>query len=155
MLGQYPRIVLTLNRARDTSRVNTFGPAVSLDLPLWNRNRGAIRVAAADRRRLRAEYAARLHQTRADIAALVAALERDERSRVALAAQAPDLERIASAYADAAARGDVTAPVAEAARLAATDRTLALLAAEQACAEERIGLVLAVGRPLVDSELPP
>ncbi len=155
VLGQYPRLVLTLNRARDTSRVNTFGPAVGLDLPLWNRNRGAIRVAAADRRRLRAEYAARLHQTRADIAALVAALERDERSRGALAAQAPDLERIAAAYAGAAARGDVTAPVAEAARLAATDRTLALLAAEQACAEERIGLVLAVGRPLTDSELPP
>ena len=155
VLGQYPRIVLTLNRARDTSRVNTFGPAVSLDLPLWNRNRGAIRVAAADRRRLRVEYAARLHQTRADIALLVAALDRDERTRMALAAQAPDLERIARAYEDAARRTDVTAPAAEAARLAATDRSLALLAAEQACAEERIGLVLAVGRPLTDSELPP
>ena len=155
VLGQYPRIVLTLNRARDTSRVNTFGPAVSLDLPLWNRNRGAIRVATADRRRLRAEYAARLHQTRADIATLVAALGRDERTRSALAAQAPDLERIARAYEDAARRGDATGPAADAARLAATDRALALLAVEQACAEERIGLVLAVGRPLADSELLP
>jgi len=155
VLGQYPRVAVTLNRARDTSRVFTSGQAVSLDLPLWNRNRGAVRVADADRGRLRAEFAARLHQARADIAALLAALELDERTRTALEAQAPALERIATAYEAAAQRGDATRPVAEAARAAALDRALALLAAQQACAEERIGLALAVGQPLADTELAP
>ena len=152
VLAQYPRLTLTLNRARDTSRVHTSGEAVNLDLPLWNRARGSIRVASADRSRLRAEYAARLHQTRADIAVLVAALARDEQARQALAVQAPDLERIAAAYETAAKRGDVTAPAAEAARAAATDRSLALLAVEQACAEERIALALAAGQTPSDPE---
>jgi cobalt-zinc-cadmium efflux system outer membrane protein len=155
VLGQYPRVVLTLNRARDTSRVQTIGPAVSLDLPLWNRNRGAIRVALADRQRLASEYAARLHQTRADIAALVAALDRDEATRAAFAAESPELERIAGAYEEAARRSDATRPISEAARAAATDRALALLAAEQACAEERIALALATGRPLSETEFSP
>ncbi len=155
VLSQYPRVGLTLNRARDTSRVYTSGQAVSVDLPLWNRSRGVLRVAEADRAQLRAEYAARLHQTRADIAALVAALEIDERARVVLEAQAPELERIAAAYEAAAIRGDATWPVAEAVRAAALDRSLTLLALQQACAEERVGLLLAVGQPLTDLELVP
>jgi outer membrane protein TolC len=155
VLGQYPRVALTLNRARDTSRVYTSGQAVGLDLPLWNRNRGVLRIADADRARLRAEYAARLHQARADIAALVAALELDERARAAREAQASELERIAVAYEAAASRGDVTQAVADAARAAALDSALALLAVQQACAEERIGLALAVGQPLTDLELAP
>jgi cobalt-zinc-cadmium efflux system outer membrane protein len=48
VLGQYPRLGITLNRARDTGAVNTFGPAVTFDLPLWNRNRGDITTASAD-----------------------------------------------------------------------------------------------------------
>lgn len=69
--------------------------------------------------------------------------------------QAPELERIAGAYEAAAARGDTTLPVAEAARAAALDRALALLAVQQMCAEERIGLALAIGQPLTDAEFAP
>lgn len=155
VLGQYPRFGITLNRARDTSDVHTFGPAVNFDLPLWNRNRGAIATAKADRAQLRAEFIARLHQTRAEIASLVAALDRDERARIALRAQLPDIERTASVFAAAAARHDVTQTDAEAARAAAIDKQLALLSLEQSCAEQRIALALATGAPLSDLiELP-
>ena len=148
VLGQYPRLAITLNRARDTSKVQTFGPAVTLDLPLWNRNRGAIAIAEANRERLRSEYMARLHRTRADIAALVAALNRDEQSRATLAAQLPEIERIADGFDAAARRGDVIVPLAESARASAVDKQLAYLALDQACAEQRLALALAVGRPL-------
>lgn len=151
VLGQYPRLSITLNRARDTSRVHTFGPAVTLDLPLWNRNRGTIATAAADRERLRAEYAARLAQTRAEIAALIAALDRDERARTDLAAQLPQIEHIADRFAAAARRGDLTAPTAESARASAVDKQLVYLALDQACAEQRLALALAVGRTLFES----
>jgi cobalt-zinc-cadmium efflux system outer membrane protein len=150
ILGQYPKLGISINRASDTSNVHTLGPAVSLDLPLWNRNRGAIATARADRSRLRAEYAARLHQTRADIAALVASLDRDELARKALAEHVPEIERIAEAFEDASKRHDVTEPTAEAARSAALDKQIALLALEQACAEERIALALAIGSPVSD-----
>ena len=124
--------------------------AVNLDLPLWNRNRGAIAVTKADRARLRAEYAARLHQTRADIASLVASLDRDEKARAVLADEVPEIERLATAFESAAIQGDVTQPTAESARATAYDKEIALLALQQACAEERIGLALAVGSPVSD-----
>ena len=154
VLGQYPRLAITLNRARDTSKVHTFGPAVTFDLPLWNRNRGAIAIADANRERLRSEYAARLHQTRADIAALVAALNRDEQSRAELAAQLLAIERIADGFDAAARRGDVIVPLAESARASAVDKRLALLALDQACAEHRLALALAVGSPLLEPVAP-
>lgn len=155
VLGQYPRFAITLTGARDTSKVKTFGPAVTLDVPLWNRNRGAIATADANRERLRSEYLARLHQTRADIATLIAALNRDEGSRAALAVQLPDIERIAAGLESAAARGDVTLPLAESARAGAVDKRLAYLALEQACAEQRLALALAVGRSLSEANLTP
>ncbi len=151
VLGQYPRLAITLTRARDTSNVRTFGPAVSLDLPLWNRNRGAIATAEASRDQLRAEFQARLHQTRAEIAALVAALDRDERARSALGAQVPEIERIAAEFEAAAARGDVSRTSAESARASAVDKRLAYVALDQACAEERLALALAVGRPFSEA----
>ncbi len=155
VLGQYPRLAITLTGARDTSKVKTFGPAVTLDLPLWNRNRGAIATAEANRERLRSEYVARLHQTRADIAALIAALNRDEASRMALAGQVPDIERFAAGLESAAARGDVSLPLAESARADAVDKRLAWLALDQACAEQRLALALAVGSSLSESNLTP
>jgi outer membrane protein, heavy metal efflux system len=148
VLGQYPRLAITLTHATDTSRVETFGPAVTLDLPLWNRNRGAIATAGAVRDQLLGEYQARLHQTRAEIAALVAALNQDENARAALGAQLPGIERIAAGLEAAADRGDVAVPLAESARASAIDQRLALLALDQACAEQRLALALAVGRPL-------
>lgn len=155
VLGQYPRLSITLNRARDTSRVQTFGPAVALDLPIWNRNRGAIAVAEATRAQLRLEFAARLHQTRADIADLVATLNRSEQARTAVAAQLPEIERIAEAFDAAARRGDVSVSLAESARASAVDKRLAFLSLDQACAEERVALALAVGRPFTDSGTEP
>ncbi len=148
VLGQYPRLAITLNRLRDTSAVHTFGPAITLDLPLWNRNRGEIAKAGAERERLKSEYAARLFRTRADIAALVAALNRDEGARAGLAAQLPELAAIATHFEDAARRGDVSTPLAEAARASEIDKQLEWLALDQSCAEQRLALRLALGEPL-------
>ncbi|MGH8456429.1 MAG: TolC family protein [Stenotrophobium sp.] len=151
VLGQYPRLTLTLNRARDTSGVNAFGPAISLDLPLWNRNRGAIRVAEADRARLLAEYEARLHNTRADIYALVDGIARAQAQQAQLAAQLPALRRIAANFAEAARRGDVTAPAAEAARASLLDKQLMLAQLEQSIAGQQVALSLSVGAPLKET----
>lgn len=151
ILGQYPRLAISVNRAGDTSNVQTLGPAVTLDLPLWNRNRGAIVTARATREQLRHEFAARLHQTRADIAALVAGLRRDEQARETIGMQARELEKMTAALELAAARGDVIVSLAESSRAAVIDKRLTILALEQACAEQRLALALAIGRPLTDS----
>jgi len=147
VLGQYPRVGLTLNRNRDTSAVHSWGPAVNLDLPLWNRNRGEIAQATASRDLLRAEFAARLHQTRADITALVSALDADEQALVPARAEAAALDRLSAAYAAAATHGDLSRSAVEAARLAALDKQITVLGLEQSCTEQRIALALLTGDP--------
>jgi len=97
--------------------------------------RGAIRVARADGNGCRSEYAARLHNARG-YRAITALANR-------ICGRGAGARTHAGAYEAAAERGDVTRPVAEAARAAATDRALALLAAEQNCAESASRLALA------------
>jgi outer membrane protein TolC len=147
VMGQYPRVALTLNRGRDSSAVHSWGPAVSFDLPLWNRNRGEIAVGRADLAQSQAEYAARLHQTRADIAALLAALQSDALLLQAGQQRAASLSRLAADYRLAQAQGAVTRLVADNAQLAALDSQLKALELQQASGEERIGLSLLTGEP--------
>lgn len=67
LAGQFPAITVGLNRARDTSDINTLGGGVSIGLPFFNHNQGAIAFARASRRALFHVYAARLFTARATI----------------------------------------------------------------------------------------
>lgn len=68
--GQYPglRIGPAASFEYDGEWTSFLGLAFSLDLPLFNRNQGAIARATADRDHSRAAYVAQLHQMRADLA---------------------------------------------------------------------------------------
>ncbi|WP_428484692.1 TolC family protein [Rhodopila sp.] len=74
VLGQFPALMLGPNYGDDTSRVQSFGPSVSIGLPIFNRNRGAVAVQRATREQLRAEYEARLATAAAGARALLANL---------------------------------------------------------------------------------
>lgn len=145
VLSQYPRFNLGFSQARDTGGVRTLGFAVSLDLPLFNRNRGTIAEARATRAQLHAEYIARLHQTRSDIAALVADLAEIQRESTVLAGQLPSLAQAEETLRSAVAEGNATLLSYEAVRASYLDKRLKLLSLEQAAAEQDVALQLAVG----------
>jgi cobalt-zinc-cadmium efflux system outer membrane protein len=147
VLGQYPRFRLGLDTASDTEGVHTYGVSVSLDLPIFNRNRGAIAIEEATRERLYQEYINRLSQTRADIAALMTELTQIEQERIALSENLHELEKIEKRLAGALQRSDTTLPVYSAARATLFDKQLRLLALDQAAAEREVALDLAVGAP--------
>ncbi len=147
VLRQYPAFTLGVSHARDTSDIRTVGFTVGLDLPIWNRNRGEIAVARATRGQLSAEYASRLHEVRADIASLAADLDRIGRESAVLSRELPELERAERTMRDAVANGDVTLLAYEAVRSSLLDKKLSLLGLEQASAEQRVALELAVGTP--------
>ena len=65
--GQFPAITIGINRARDTSDINTLGGGVSVSLPVFNHNQGRIAVARATRRLLFRTYIARLYAARSAI----------------------------------------------------------------------------------------
>ena len=148
IINQFPTLDLSINATRDTSKNLTLGPAVSLTLPLWNRNRGAIAVERATRSALKAEYDARLYQTRAEIAAAVAALELARDQRAAILSELPAAERFAQASRRAADRGDIASATAEAAEQALRDKQLLLAQADQDSAEQLIALQLLTGVPM-------
>ena len=63
VLAQFPDLTAGVVLSRDpVEGVNSFGPTVSLSLPLFNRNRGQIAVQQATRAVLRQTYQARLDQ---------------------------------------------------------------------------------------------
>ena len=148
VLDQFPNLQLTITRQVDTTGNQLIGPSVNFTLPLWNRNQGGIAVARATREQLRAEYAARLFATRADIAALVDGLAVERRQRAEIAAQVEPLIPIVRATEAAARRGDVADAAADAARQSLADKRLTLAALDQAIAEQTTALELAVGAPL-------
>jgi len=147
VLEQFPNLSLTMAYARDTANNRTLGPQLGFSLPLWNRNRGGIAIARATREQLRAEYDARLFQTRAEIEAAVAGLAALRRQQAELAGQLPEIERYAAATERAATRGDLSRATADTAQQAARDRRLALLQLGQQIAEQTIALELLSGGP--------
>ena len=150
ILDQFPSLALNLNFTRDTGGNNILGPTVDFTLPLWNRNRGGIAVERATREQLKAEYDARLFQTRADIAAAVSAVTLARQQRVAIRAQLPELERLARVSRAAASRGDVSRATAETAEGTLRDKRVELATADQTIDEAMIALELLTGAPRED-----
>jgi outer membrane protein, heavy metal efflux system len=70
ILAQFPSISIGVNRSRDNTAVNAIGPAVTMNLPLFNRNRGQIAAEKATRDQLHAEYQARVDQSISDVRAI-------------------------------------------------------------------------------------
>ncbi len=70
ILAQFPSLSVGVNRSRDNTNVNAIGPGVTMNLPLFNRNRGQIATEEATRGQLRAEYQARIDQTVSDVRAI-------------------------------------------------------------------------------------
>jgi outer membrane protein TolC len=70
ILAQFPSISIGVNRSRDNTDVNAIGPGVTMNLPIFNRNRGQIATERATRDQLRAEYQARVDQSISDVRAI-------------------------------------------------------------------------------------
>ncbi len=147
ILGQYPGFSIGITRAADTSNIQTIGPSIHLDIPLWNRNRGVIAESEATRAQLHAAYTARLFQTRADITALVADLHRLHQEITPLERQVPQLQSAEQRLRGAAAEHNVTLIDYEAVRSQALAKSLQLLALKEAYAEQQAALAMAVGLP--------
>ncbi|HEY0270346.1 MAG TPA: TolC family protein [Sphingomonas sp.] len=147
VLEQFPNLSLTVAGTRDTSGNRTIGPAIGFTLPLWNRNRGAIAIATATRAQLKAEYEARLFQTRAEITTAVQGLETVRRQRAELIAQMPAIRQIADRSTLAVRHGDISPAAAATAEQGARDRELTLVELDQQIAEQTIALELLSGEP--------
>lgn len=150
ILAQFPRINLGFNRASDTSNVHTTGLGVSIDLPIFDRNQGAIATERATRRKLYDEYLNRLFKARSQIAMSLADL-RSLMEQIASAETAiPALERLVGTYRDALARGNADVLSYYAAIGTLAQKRLDLIKLKQQLVQNRIALEIASGQYLPD-----
>ncbi len=99
VLGQFPALIFGGNYGSDTSHVYTGGPAVTLDLPLLNRNQGNIAIETFTRQKLHDEYQIRLNTADGEVKAMLA-------SQALLQQQYEQMQRDATAADQAAAHAD-------------------------------------------------
>ena len=109
VLAQFPSINIGINRARDTSAVYTNGFAISLNLPIFSANRGAIAVELATRAELRTEYQNRLSQTATDIDRLAALQGIEVKQQKILGLYLPKLQNMVNQARNAFRNGDIDA----------------------------------------------
>ncbi|WP_168171146.1 TolC family protein [Rhodanobacter sp. B04] len=72
VLAQFPALSFGYSASQDNSRVRNGGPAISFELPIFDRNQGNIAIAKATRQQLHDEYRDRLNSAHGEIDALLA-----------------------------------------------------------------------------------
>ena len=148
ILAQFPKINVGLNRASDTSNVHTIGPALTIDLPIFDRGQGSIALEQATREKLRDEYFNRIFEARSDVATALADIRALEKQIAAAEAAVPVLQHLVEVYRVAIGQGNVNAFEYYSAQNNLNQKTIQILKLKQQLIETRIALELASGRYL-------
>lgn len=145
VLNQFPKINLGFNRSSDDTGVHLAGLAVTIDLPLFDRNQGVIAQERATRQRLFDEYTSRVFDARADIALAVADLAAINAQITAARTALPNLAQLVEVYGNAVEHGNADVLSYYAASNDLAGRQLEILKLQQQLADNRIALELACG----------
>lgn len=151
ILDQFPSLSIGFVRTRDTSSVYTSGFQISLNLPIFNRNRGNIAIEKATRQRLRDEYQNRLDQAYADLAQLRGDTALLERQLGQTESALPGLAQTARAAEQAYARHDLALSAYADAQSAEIAKRIEAATLRESIAEQRIGMQALLGGGIPDA----
>ncbi len=150
ILAQVPKINIGFAHASDTTHVITTGFAVTIDLPIFDRNQGRIAMEKATRQRLFDEYVSRLFTARADVARLLADMAALSRQIKTTEQSIPTLSNLVQTYHHALLEGNADVISYYNARDELIARQLELLKLKRNLADQRIALEIAAGEYLGD-----
>jgi outer membrane protein TolC len=149
--GSFPRIRLGVLMGRDTDSVRTVGFGISVELPFFDRNQGAVAQEEATCDALFEEYRVRLFDARHQVAQIVSQME-SLGKRLALENDSLNALRRKTESLDAALeRGSIASPAYYDARTDLALKEIEILELRRTLSELRIGLELATGRPYAPS----
>jgi cobalt-zinc-cadmium efflux system outer membrane protein len=98
ILNQFPRLSLGPTVGRDIEDVDTAGFGLTVDLPVFNRNQGAIAVERATRQKLFDEYVNRVFEVRSDVETLLSEIRFLDAEIAAAEAAEPELQKLEQDY---------------------------------------------------------
>jgi outer membrane protein TolC len=107
VLEQFPKINIGFNQQRDNTNVESLGFAVTVDLPVFDRNQGAIATEKATRQKLFDEYVQRVYQARYDVYTAVDDLNAVVRQIKANQEALPSMQKLIDSYSAALNQGNV------------------------------------------------
>jgi cobalt-zinc-cadmium efflux system outer membrane protein len=152
ILNQFPKINIGFAHAGDTSDVITTGFGVTIDLPLFDRNQGAIAVEEATRTKLFNEYVARLFEARGEVARIVADLNSLQRQIDAAKMGIPILQKVVDSYRQALLQGNADVLTYYNARSNLVTKRMELLDLKRQFADMEVALEISAGRYLGTTE---
>ena len=151
ILAQFPPLSFGYSASQDNSRVRNGGPAITFDLPIFDRNQGNIAIERATRQQLHDEYMLRLQTSRDEVLALLAEDMQLDTQRAALVPL--DVEAVhRMAQADSAWRAgliDIRSYVDLA--TAVSTRQATMIALEKSQYEGQVALATLLGAGMPDA----
>jgi outer membrane protein TolC len=145
ILAQFPMLSLGVSGGHDTTNVRSFGPQITLELPLFNRNQGNIAVERATRQRLHDEFTARLATAKAEIQSLLADMALLQTQLAVKQPQLAELQQVAASAGSAYRNGDLDERTYVDVLSARNAKQQEILGIEQILLEQQIAVATLVG----------
>ncbi|MBS0468981.1 MAG: TolC family protein [Proteobacteria bacterium] len=145
ILAQFPSLSIGITRARDTSNLYSSGFGITINLPIFNRNRGAIAVQTATRQQLYDAYQNRLNAAHGDTQRLLADRELLQQQLVQVRRGATGLEQALQLAQPAFDAGNLDLLSYGSLRTALLNKRAEALALSQSVAEADVALQTLVG----------
>jgi outer membrane protein TolC len=146
ILQQFPKINIGLTHSKNNSDYYTVGAGISLSLPVFDQNQGAIAIATANRQMLFDEYTNRDFQTKADIAQLLITIDAINKEITLSNTALADLEDLVNNYTAALKQGQLDNTTYYNAWHKLNDKKVDLLTLQLHLIEARVALETTTGR---------
>jgi outer membrane protein, heavy metal efflux system len=149
--AQFPALSLGVDRQSDNNGVLSHGINIGFTLPLFDRNRGNIRIETATRQQLKDDYEDRVLTTRSDIAQLTVDLATLSRQRDQLQRQSARMDEARQAAETAWQKGLIDWPTYLSIRANALSADMDFIATRDQQSQQAIALEALLG----DTDLQP
>ena len=146
-LRAFPAVNVAVRRSVDSSNLGAIGVGVTIDLPVFHRNQGAIALEVATRGQIEERYLARLQDARSQVARAHADLVSVREQAALVQSWVPTIQTLAGASEELLATGNVSIIDLYDLRVRLLDAQLLLLEFRQTELELYLALELASGVP--------
>jgi len=154
IVGQFPALTFGPSYARDTSDVRSFGPQLTMDLPIFDRNQGNVSIEKATRDQLRAEFEARISAAHSEVLAGLAAQRLISRQLEEERAELPVLEGFARQAESAMNAGNIDERAFVDLVSANYAKQQAVLTLEQMLLEQEVAIATLIGAGMPRATMP-
>jgi outer membrane protein TolC len=154
IVGQFPALTFGPSYARGTSDDRTFGPSLTMDLPIFDRNQGNVAIEKATREQLRAEFNARLEAAHGEVLASLATQRLIGRQLAEERAELPVLQGFANQAENAMNAGNIDERAYVDLISANYAKKRTVLQLEQLLLEQQVAIATLIGAGMPRAHMP-